>query len=30
MKVKIEHISGGDARLIIYGIKLIADPTSIY
>ncbi len=30
VKVKTEHISGGDARLIIYGIKLIADPSSIY
>lgn len=30
VKVKTSHISGGDARLIIYGIKLIADPSSIY
>lgn len=30
IRVKTEHISGGDARLVIYGIKLIADPTSIY
>lgn len=30
VKVKTEHVSGGDARLIIYGIKLIADPSSIY
>lgn len=30
LKIKTQHISGGDSRLIIYGIKLIADPSSIY